>query len=370
MKSSILTAALTIALGINFGIDAHAESRQDIAKINVKSARSFKYWNKDSQAKAELVNFVKMVTNSKSDKFIPKEDRIAVFDCDGTLIGERSPFYYEWLIYLHRTLEDSSINISNEEKAYAKEILQAIRESKVTDQVDENQDKHFPANIAHQTPEAYKSYVRNYLDTVPVEGYNNLKQGEAIFLPMVEVVTYLKNHGFQVYVVTGGERDGMRVMVGDTLHIPPRNVIGSDHSLYAEHQGNTDALSYIYGSKAKDEKVIRGDSVVFKNVSFNKIIAMNREIGQKPILAFGNSMGDSSMFNYTICNNKYPALAFSLLCDDLERENGNINKANSMRKNCEKYGWIPVSMKNDWKTIYGYNVKKQQQKDNTKALKS
>lgn len=358
MKSKFLAAALATVLSVGYSIDVHADSRQDIAKIKVKHSRDFKYWTKDSQAIAALVKYVKDATNSRSTKFIPKEDRIAVFDCDGTLIGERSPFYYEWLIYLHRALEDNSLNTSVAEKAYAKHILDAIRHGKVTDQVDSNQDKHFPANIANQTPEAYKEYVKKYLDTEPVEGYNNLKQGEAIFLPMAEVVSYLKNHDFQVYVVTGGERDGMRVMVGDTLHIQPRNVIGSDHSLYAENQGNNASLTYIYGSKAKDEKILRGDKVVFKNVSFNKIIAMNREIGQKPVLAFGNSMGDSSMFNYTIYNNKYPALAFSLLCDDLERENGSIKKADSMLKNCEKYGWIPVSMKNDWKTIYGYNVKK------------
>ncbi|MBR1695430.1 MAG: haloacid dehalogenase-like hydrolase, partial [Selenomonas sp.] len=73
-------------------------------------------------------------------------------------------------------------------------------------------------------------------------------------------------------------------------------------------------------------------------------------------LAFGNSSGDSSMFNYTITNNKYKALAFSLLCDDTERELGNIKKADKMRASCEKYGWIPVSMRDDFKTIYGDNV--------------
>lgn len=358
MKFKILVAVLAVTLGIGFSMSVQADSREDIAKINVKNARSFKYWNKDSQSKNKLINFVKQTTNRRSEKFIPKEERIAVFDCDGTLIGERSPFYYEWLIYLKRTLEDEGLNTSIEEKTYAKNILNAIRLGKITSEVDRKHDDHFPANIANQTPEVYKDYVRKYLDTVFVEGYNNLKQGEAIFLPMVEIVSYLKNHGFQIYVVTGGERDGVRVMISDILHIPPRNVIGSDHTLYAEHQGNESVLKYVYGAKIKEEKILRGDKVVFKNVNFNKIVAMNREIGQKPVLAFGNSMGDSSMFNYTICDNKYPALAFSLLCDDLERENGSLKKADDMRENCEKYGWIPISMKNEWKTIYGYKIAK------------
>ena len=45
-------------------------------------------------------------------------------------------------------------------------------------------------------------------------------------------------------------------------------------------------------------------------------------------------------------------------CDDTERERGNIQKANEMKQNCERYGWVPISMKNDWKTIYGENVQK------------
>jgi hypothetical protein len=76
------------------------------------------------------------------------------------------------------------------------------------------------------------------------------------------------------------------------------------------------------------------------------------------LLAFGNSGGDKDMANYVLNKNKYPSLAFMVCCDDTERERGNIQKANEMKQNCEKYGWVPISMKNDWKTIYGENVQK------------
>ena len=62
------------------------------------------------------------------------------------------------------------------------------------------------------------------------------------------------------------------------------------------------------------------------------------------------------MAMYTITNNQYKSMAFMLCCDDIERENGNIEKANKMYDLCEQYGWIPVSMKNDWTTIYGDDV--------------
>ena len=88
----------------------------------------------------------------------------------------------------------------------------------------------------------------------------------------------------------------------------------------------------------------------------NKVSAIVREIGRQPVLAFGNSSGDSAMLNYTINGNKYKSAAFFLLCDDLERELGNLGKAEKCRKLADENGWIPVSMRKDFVTIYGDNV--------------
>ena len=90
----------------------------------------------------------------------------------------------------------------------------------------------------------------------------------------------------------------------------------------------------------------------------NKVSVILQEIGEQPVLCFGNSGGDEAMANFTISNNKYKSLAYMLCCDDLDRENGNIEKANKMYDSCEKNGFTAISMKNDWKTIYGDNVTK------------
>ena len=90
----------------------------------------------------------------------------------------------------------------------------------------------------------------------------------------------------------------------------------------------------------------------------NKVSLIARQIGRQPVLAFGNSGGDTSMLNYTVQKNKYKSAAFVLLCDDLDRELGNQKKADSMAKSAKDNGWITVSMKNDFKTIYGDNVKR------------
>lgn len=81
-----------------------------------------------------------------------------------------------------------------------------------------------------------------------------------------------------------------------------------------------------------------------------------QEIGQQPVLSFGNSTGDSSMAEYVTSNNKYRSLAFMLCCDDTVRENGNESKAEKMQQLCQEFDWVPISMKNDWKTIYGDSV--------------
>ena len=90
----------------------------------------------------------------------------------------------------------------------------------------------------------------------------------------------------------------------------------------------------------------------------NKVAVIAQEIGEQPVLSFGNSTGDSSMAEYTITDNKYKSLAFMLCCDDLERENGNTKKAEKMASLCKENNWVPISMKNDWSTIYGDGVTK------------
>ena len=92
------------------------------------------------------------------------------------------------------------------------------------------------------------------------------------------------------------------------------------------------------------------------NMKMSKVANIVREIGRQPVLAFGNSSGDAAMFNYTVTRNKYRALAFSLICDDLEREMGSMKVAEKMRAACGQYGWVPISMRDDFKTIYGDGV--------------
>ena len=172
---------------------------------------------------------------------------------------------------------------------------------------------------------------------------------------MVEVVKFLTANGFTVYVSSGTERYTMRPVVVDGLGLPPKQIIGSDVVVVTSNQKGADGLAYTFQNG--DNLVLAGQSII-KNLQTNKVTTLASEIGYQPVLAFGNSGTDASLLNYAISNNKYRSMGFMLLCVDVEREFGNAAKAEKMRTASEKNGWIPVSMKNDWKTIYGDGVQK------------
>ena len=123
----------------------------------------------------------------------------------------------------------------------------------------------------------------------------------------------------------------------------------------AKDQGETDGLEYVFD---EDDQLVLGGEFLIKNLKMNKVSVIMQEIGQQPVLSFGNSSGDASMAEYVTSNNPYKSLAFMLCCDDTERENGNVEKAQKMADSCKENGWTAISMKNDWKTIYGDNVTK------------
>ena len=358
MKKKIL-AALTaglIAFGTFNAVDAMP--REQIAQIQVKKAKDFKYWTKDAVAKEKLVEFVTDVTNKKSKNFIPVEDRLAVFDMDGTFIGESMPCYFEWMLYLERALNDPNYTPSAEDRAYAEMVDAEIRAGHfMTGQfpkgIDIGEATSQESVFAGMTPKDYEAYVKKFMQK-PVEGLTNLKWGEVFFLPMVEVIKYLQANNFTVYVVTGSDRPAMRVMASELLKIPYNQIIGTNPAIIAANQGDISADDYAY---KHDDYLIRG-GLTQKNLKMNKVVAIEHEIGKQPVLAFGNSGGDTSMLNYAITGNKYKSLSFFVICDDTERELGNQKKADGSKKLADKNGWIQISMKNDFATIYGDNVKR------------
>lgn len=329
------------------------QTEETTAALN-NEADALSLWTDSAPLKAELTDYMKAVTDKDSKDFIPVEDRIAVFDMDGTLCCETDPGYFDHKLLYHRVMEDPNYKdkASDEEKAVAAEIKTYFETGEYPSGLDVKHGKAVATAFKGMTVDEFDAYVKAYRDE-PMESYKGMTNGEAFYKPMLQVVDYLQANDFKVYIVSGTDRLITRGLAEGTVNIPLSQMIGSDESLVATNQGDTDGLDYTF---SKDDKVITGGEFLIKNLKMNKVSVIEQEIGQQPVLAFGNSGGDSAMANFVINNNKYKTGAYMLCCDDTERENGNVEKAKKMASTCEENGYTAVSMKNDWTTIYGDGV--------------
>ncbi|MBQ7505229.1 MAG: haloacid dehalogenase-like hydrolase [Ruminococcus sp.] len=343
----------------NTASSSRTESQTKSASQEVKETKeqdALSLWTKDAPLKKELTEFIKATTDKASKDFIPVEDRIAVFDMDGTLCCETDPGYFDHKLLYHRVMEDPGYKdkASDEEKATAKEIKEYFDSGEYPEDLSLKHGKAVATAFKGMTLDEFDAYVKEYRDT-PMESYTGMTNGEAFYKPMLEVVEYLNANDFKVYIISGTDRLITRGLCDGTIDIPYAQMIGSDESLVASNQGDEDGLDYTF---TKDDKVITGGKFIIKNLKMNKVSVIAQEIGQQPVLAFGNSSGDTAMGNYTVNNNKYRSGAFMLCCDDTKRENGNTEKAEKMVETCKENGFTAVSMKNDWTTIYGDKVEK------------
>ena len=314
----------------------------------------FSQWN-NCEALTVLEKYVDDVTNPQSAHFIKKEDRIATFDMDGTFVGELYPTYFEYNRLEYRALDDPAYkDIAPEDvRQTAQEIRDFVRNGKPLP-------AHFDMKHARAAAKAYAgmslaefdAYVKAYA-AKPVNGFRGMTYGESFYKPMLQVFDYLKDHGFTYYVVSGSDRFICRALV-ESLGIDPARVIGMDVMLRSSKQ-DQEGVEYTMG---KEEYLVRTDSLLIKNLKTNKVLQISQEIGKVPVISFGNSSGDEAMHNYCMGNQKYPTVTFMLVADDDARDHADLAEGAKREAKWRKNGYTVISMKNDFKTIYGAGVEK------------
>ncbi len=312
----------------------------------------FASWSDVAPALDLLIEYVETVTDESSPDFIPVDRRIAVFDMDGTIYGELFPTYLEYYMLAWRILADPTFTPDEELKAVAEEIRAGGPTHTYAGDMALRHANAAAKAYAGMTVTEFQNYVTQFL-VRDADGFEGMTYGQAFYRPIVEVIDYLTENSFTVYVVSGSDRYICRELFEGMVDVPSDHFIGMDVALEASGQGDKDSLDYTF---QPGDDLVRTDRLQVKNLKTNKVTAIVREIGKQPVLSFGNSSGDFAMDNYAINHPSYRAAAFQLCCDDLERENGNEEKAASMLEDCEKNDYVPVSMKNDWKTIYGDGV--------------
>ena len=331
---------------------AAALQRFDDAKIHANLLSS---WTADARAKTELTRFMAAITDESSDGYIPVEDRIAVFDLDGTLFCETDPNYFDYTLLKYRVLEDPTYK--NKASDFEKEVANKIKEQNETGKsfsgLEVDHGKAVASAFAGMTVAEFNAYIQEFKKQ-PMPSYDGMLRGEGWYEPMLQVVDFLKANDFTVYIVSGTDRLIVRgIAYNSPLGLPNRQIIGSDETIVSSNQNGKDGLDYVFADG--DELILGGDFLI-KNLKMNKVSVIMQEIGQQPVLSFGNSTGDSSMAEYVTSGNQYQSLAFMLCCDDTVRENGDESKARKMFELCEEFDWVPISMKDDWTTIYGSGV--------------
>jgi len=303
----------------------------------------------DGAAKKAIVEFVQATTTQGSPKFVPTAERIATFDQDGTLWVEH-PMYSQVMYCLERVpavvkakpelanLEPFKTVMSGNREAIAKLPMQDL-------------EKLLAATLSGMSVDTFKAEVGKWLDTARDPRWKR-PYTELTYLPMQEVLKYLRDNGYKTYIVTGGGQDFVRVYAEKTYGIPPEQVVGSaGGTKYGYDKSGKPFLT-------KEPKLLLNDN------NAGKPEGIHLMIGRRPYAAFGNSPGDQQMLEYTGAGDG-ARLMMLVLHDDAKREYAYgpatglpATKVGAFTQQlydeAKKKGWTVISMKNDWKKIFAF----------------
>ena len=328
-------------------------SKDDDTTVVQPAKEYFTLWN-PCEALTALQEYVKDVTDPASANFIKEEDRIATFDMDGTFVGELYPSYFEYNLLEYRVLDDASYEAPKDVMEAAQAIRDFVRNGKKLPD-------HFDMVHAYAAAKAYSgmtlaefdAYVKAYAQK-PANGFSGMTYGESFYKPMLEVFEFLKANGFTYYVVSGSDRFICRALT-ESIGIPSNRVIGMDVRLMSSSQGTEAGVDYTMSQR---EDIVRTDELIIKNLKTNKVLQISQEIGKVPVLSFGNSGGDAAMHNFALGNQQHKSAAFMLIADDDARDHANREKALKLGDQWREAGYHVISMRDDFKTIYGDGVTK------------
>jgi phosphoglycolate phosphatase-like HAD superfamily hydrolase len=302
----------------------------------------------DGLTRQTIVDFVARVTEAGSRDYVPPPDRVATFDNDGTLWLEK-PLY----IQLQHGLRALARLAAEQPDLRSRQPFKAVYEKDMTwlSQAAADYAKGDIRGIvtlvsgmaegyAGITAEAFAADVWEFL-TQTKDARFGKPYKQLTYRPMVELVQYLQAHDFQVYITSGGGRDFMRTISEEVYDIPRQMVIGSSVTFtYAE---DADGVAQVLRTKEIEQPIDDGPG---------KPVHIHRTIGRRPILAAGNSDGDIHMLKYA-CSGRGPSLALLVHHDDPAREYAYDAGSEKALELAPTAGWMVVSMKDDWKTVFG-----------------
>lgn len=297
----------------------------------------------DGAAKKAIVDFVARVTTAGAKDYVPEAARIATFDNDGTLWAEQ-PMYFQFLFALDRVKALAPQHPEWKDKEPFASLLKGDMKGALAGG-ERAMLEIVMATHAGMTTAEFERIVNDWVTTAkhPKTGRHFI---EMVYQPMVELLAYLRAHGFKTFIVSGGGIEFMRPWAEKVYGIAPEQVVGSSIKTKFEMRDAKPVL-------------VRLPELNFIDDKDGKPVGINQHIGRRPIAAFGNSDGDRQMLEWTQAG-AGARLMMLVHHDDVEREYayGAESKigtfSDALTAEAKQNEWTIISMKNDWKRIFAF----------------
>jgi phosphoglycolate phosphatase-like HAD superfamily hydrolase len=339
-RFSCLPRALLIVLVLALGVKPS----------NVPAAEDpLPSWN-EGPAKQAILDFVKATTDAASPTFVPPEARVATFDQDGTLWVEH-PMYTQVVYCLQRVpaVVEKKPELKNVEPF--KTVLSGDREA-MAKLTMPDLEKILAATLTGMTVDEFESEAKKWIGVARDPRWKR-PYTDLTYLPMQEMMRYLRANGYKTYIVTGGGQDFVRVYAEEVYGIPPEQVVGT--AGVTKYGYDNDSKPFLM----KEPKLLLNDNNAGKPESIHLMI------GRRPYASFGNSSGDREMLEYTRAGDG-TRLAMLLLHDDGVREyaygpaqglaDSKVGAfTQELYDEAKKDGWVIISMKKDWKRVFAFD---------------
>jgi phosphoglycolate phosphatase-like HAD superfamily hydrolase len=299
-------------------------------------------WN-DGPAKQSIVAFVQKVTDRTDPQFVPPEQRIATFDNDGTLWSEQ-PIYFQFAFALARV----KALAPKHPEWKTQQPFKAVLDGDMNALAASGEKGMVQLLLATHTGMTTDEFTRIVVDWMATARHPRFKRSytELVFQPMLELLTHLRANGFKTYIVSGGTVEFMRPWTERVYGIPPEQVIGTSF-----------VTTYKLDPNGKPV-LLRQPKIDFVDDGPGKPVNIQKVIGRRPLLAFGNSDGDLQMLQWTAGGEGARLMGIVHHTDaarewayDRQSRVGRLDKALDEAKS---RGWTVVDMKADWQKIFAF----------------
>lgn len=335
---------LSIVLSTLFACSEEKTKEDSKKESKVQKTDPLPSWN-EGENKKRIIQFVENAKDEANENFIPVDKRIATFDNDGTLWAEK-PVYFQLIFALGQIHKMAENHPEWKDEAPYKHVLNKDMES-LLKEGKEGLMKIIMTTHADISVEEFQKQVKEWLGVAKHPKFNVL-YSEMTYLPMQELIDYLKANDFKVYIVSGGGIDFMRAWAPETYGIPEEQIIGT--SLKSEFVKNDTGTV-----------VMKQGELEFLDDKEGKPVAIQKFIGKKPVIAVGNSDGDLAMLEYC-ADNDLPSLPIYIHHTDEDREwaydrKSPIGQLSKGLDEAKAKNWVIADMKTDWKTIFKFKEK-------------